>query len=89
MPHRVNALSPIIDPEIVSVVDLAQLRSLCSHGKSADCESPCRRRHSSECRSAVTSAVVAAARMEVRAFFRVAWAKVLRMLQALARHTAR
>ncbi len=30
-----NALSPIIDPEIEAVVDLAQLRSLCSHGESA------------------------------------------------------
>ena len=35
LPHRVNALSPIVDPEIVSVVDLVHLRALCSHGKSA------------------------------------------------------
>ncbi|KAI0748298.1 regulator of Vps4 activity in the MVB pathway-domain-containing protein [Daedaleopsis nitida] len=30
--QKVNTLSPIVDPEIVAVVDLAQLRSLCSHG---------------------------------------------------------
>ena len=36
VPGRVNALSPIVDPEIVAVVDLSNLRSLCSHGKSAD-----------------------------------------------------
>lgn len=31
--YRVNALSPIVDPEIVNVVDLANLRRLCSYGK--------------------------------------------------------
>ncbi|TFK91224.1 hypothetical protein K466DRAFT_660212 [Polyporus arcularius HHB13444] len=30
--QKVNALSPIVDPEIVSVVDLSNLRALCSHG---------------------------------------------------------
>ncbi|KAI1794530.1 regulator of Vps4 activity in the MVB pathway-domain-containing protein [Ganoderma leucocontextum] len=30
--QKVNALSPIVDPEIVNVVDLANLRQLCSHG---------------------------------------------------------
>lgn len=34
VPRRVNALSPIVDPEIVSVVDLSNLRALCSHGES-------------------------------------------------------
>ncbi|KAI0673046.1 regulator of Vps4 activity in the MVB pathway-domain-containing protein [Trametes maxima] len=30
--QKVNALSSILDPEIVGTVDLARLRSLCSHG---------------------------------------------------------
>lgn len=34
---RVNALSPIVDPEIVLVVDIPHLRALCSHGESEVC----------------------------------------------------